>query len=129
MHSNLTRWIEDADARQVLLEGAEAHHPQGRPQRDHIHLGPSVDAAISWWHHKIAGHLFWRPEDRSVSAPGSATGVAVCSAGQPRRQPLHRCPIVFAAREQTSAAIERHLDCRMPRQRLHPLRREALFDR
>ena len=57
MHAHLTRWIEAADAREVLLEGAMIHHfPESAP-RQHIHLGPTIKTVASWWHHSVAEHL------------------------------------------------------------------------
>jgi hypothetical protein len=39
IHSHLTRWIETADARDVLLEGAMIHQVQENTPRQHMHLG------------------------------------------------------------------------------------------
>ena len=39
MHSNLTRWIEDADARAVFLQSRTMHEPQRVSQNQYIHLG------------------------------------------------------------------------------------------
>ena len=54
MHSRLTRWIEAADARDVLLEGAMVHQFQENIPRQHIHLGLTIKAVASWWHHSAA---------------------------------------------------------------------------
>jgi hypothetical protein len=57
MHSHLTRWIEAADARDVLLEGAMIHQfPENTP-RQQIHLGLTIKTIASWWHRGVAQHL------------------------------------------------------------------------
>jgi hypothetical protein len=55
-HFNLTRWIEDADAREVLLEHAIVHCFQENAPRQFFHLGPTVRAVASWWHYSVAEH-------------------------------------------------------------------------
>ena len=58
MHSNLTRWIEDADARNALLQGEmKVCQFQENAQKQCIHLGPAVKAVASWWHHSVVEHL------------------------------------------------------------------------
>jgi hypothetical protein len=53
-HFHLTRWIEDADAREVLLEGAMVHCFQEETPRQFLHLGPTIKAVASWWHQSVA---------------------------------------------------------------------------
>jgi hypothetical protein len=55
-HSKLTRWVEDADAREVLLEGAMIHQFQENT-RQYIHLGSTIKTIASWCHHSVAEHL------------------------------------------------------------------------
>jgi len=56
MHSRLTRWIEDADAREVVREGAMIHEFQENA-RQYIHLGATIKSVASWCHHGVAEHL------------------------------------------------------------------------
>jgi hypothetical protein len=56
MHSNLARWIEDADAREVLLQSTTTSEPQRVSQHQYIHLGQTIKKVISWWHHDGNGH-------------------------------------------------------------------------
>lgn len=59
-HSHLTRWIEAADARDVLLEGAMVHQFEENAPRQRIHLGLTVKTVASWWHH---GASWWHHDD------------------------------------------------------------------
>jgi len=68
MHSNMTRWIEDADAREVLLQSAATVDPQEHAQAQYIHLGPTIKAVVSRWHHSIAEHLL--PHDQQQTSTG-----------------------------------------------------------
>jgi len=36
VHSNLTRWIDDAEAREFILQGATLHQPQRIGQHEYI---------------------------------------------------------------------------------------------
>jgi len=56
MHSNLARWIEDADAREVLLQSAAMSEPQRVNQHQYIHLGRKMKRVFSWWHHDSDEH-------------------------------------------------------------------------
>ncbi len=58
MHSNLTRWIEDADAKEVLLQDVMIYQSQ-KVQSQYIRLGPAIKAVASWWHHNVAEHLLF----------------------------------------------------------------------
>lgn len=60
MHSHLTRWIEAADAREVLLEGGMIHQLEENTPRQQIHLGLTIKTVASWWHHSVAEHLLAR---------------------------------------------------------------------
>jgi hypothetical protein len=62
MHSHLTRWIEAADARDALLEGAMILQLQENTPRQHIHLGLTIKTVASWWHHSVAEHLCARSQ-------------------------------------------------------------------
>ena len=42
MHSNLTRWIEDADAREVFLQLETIHESQRVSRNQYIHLGQTI---------------------------------------------------------------------------------------
>jgi hypothetical protein len=49
-HSNLTHWIEDAEAREfcrdaVFLTGVE--------EKQHLHLGSIITTIAGWWHHSV----------------------------------------------------------------------------
>ena len=55
-HFNLTRWIEDADAREVLLEGVMVRSFQEETPGQFLHLGPTIKAVVSWWHHSLTEH-------------------------------------------------------------------------
>jgi len=57
MHSNLTRWIEDADAREVFLQSATVHEPQRVSQHQYIHLGQTIKKVFSRWHHDSDEHM------------------------------------------------------------------------
>ena len=57
MHSDMTRWIEDADAREVLLQSAMVPDSQDHTEAQYVHLGPTIKAVVSRWHHSIADHL------------------------------------------------------------------------
>lgn len=71
MHSHLTRWIEAADARDVLLEGAMVHQFQENIPRQHIHLGlTTIKTVASWWHHSAASS--WWHHDRPACGQGPA---------------------------------------------------------
>ena len=59
MHSNLTRWIEDADAREVFLQSATMPEPQRVSQHQYIHLGQTIKKVFSWWHHDGNGHTLF----------------------------------------------------------------------
>ena len=59
MHSNLTRWIEDADARDVFLETTTAHESQRVGEHQYIHLGHTIKKVVSWWHHYSDGRMFF----------------------------------------------------------------------
>jgi hypothetical protein len=59
IHSNLTRWIEDADAREVFLQSASMREPREVSQHQHIHLGQSIKKVFAWWHHESNGHLLF----------------------------------------------------------------------
>lgn len=54
MHSHLTRWIEAADARDVLLEGTMIHQFEENTPRQRIHLGLTIKTVASWWHHSAS---------------------------------------------------------------------------
>ena len=56
-HSNLTRWIEDADARNALLESGMISHFQENTAQHHVHLLPAIKMVSAWWHHNITSHL------------------------------------------------------------------------
>jgi hypothetical protein len=60
MHTHLTRWIEDADAKEALLEGAVIHQFEESVPRQHIHLGSTIKTVASWWHHSVGEHLLAR---------------------------------------------------------------------
>jgi hypothetical protein len=65
IHSDMTRWIEDADAREVLLQSAATHDSQEHAQAQYLHLGPTIKAVVSQWHHSIADHLLFHDHRRT----------------------------------------------------------------
>jgi len=56
-HSNLTRWIEDADARNALLQGEMIYQFQENAPSHCVHLVPAIKSVSSWWHHSVAERL------------------------------------------------------------------------
>jgi hypothetical protein len=65
-HSNLTRWIETAEARRVH-EAAMFDRPRGGGERQHMHIGAAMANASSWVRHGIGRHalaLVCRPLGR-----------------------------------------------------------------
>ena len=78
MHSNLTRWIEDADAREVFLQSASMREPQkvsapplaersSASQHQHIHLGQTIKKVFAWWHHESNGHRLFSDHGHSIT--------------------------------------------------------------
>ena len=66
MHSNLTRWIEDADAREVFLQSATMHEPRRVNQHQYIHLGQTIKKVFSWLHHDVDEHRLFSDQGPSV---------------------------------------------------------------
>ena len=66
MHPNLTRWIEDADAREVFLQSASMREPQKVSQHEYIHLGQIIKKTLTWWHHDTE-HVLFRHHGQSVT--------------------------------------------------------------
>jgi len=56
-HSNLTRWIEDADARDALLQAGMVSPLQETASQHHVHLPPVMKMVGSWWHHGVTSLL------------------------------------------------------------------------
>jgi hypothetical protein len=48
LHSNLTHWIEDADAREICRD---AVFQTGIQQKQYLHLGAVIAKVSEWWHH------------------------------------------------------------------------------
>ena len=46
-HSNLTQWIEDAEAREIRRDAAFLVRVQ---QKQYLHLGEIVAKVAGWWH-------------------------------------------------------------------------------
>jgi hypothetical protein len=67
-HSHMTRWIEAADAREVLLEGAMIRQSQESAPRQHIHLGLTIKTVGSWWHHSVTEHLLLWGQGRASTS-------------------------------------------------------------
>ena len=67
MHSNLTRWIEDADARDVFLQSATVHEPQKVSQHQYIHLGETIKKVFARWHHDSNGHAHFSDNRQNVT--------------------------------------------------------------
>ena len=67
MHSNLTRWIEDADAREVFLQDASMREPQKVSQHQYLHLGLTIKRVFAWWHHDSNGHMLFRDHGQNVT--------------------------------------------------------------
>ena len=72
MHSNLTRWIEDADAKEVLLQGAMIYQFQESTERQYMHVGPTIKAVASWWHHNVAESLLFKRHGPESTPPITA---------------------------------------------------------
>jgi len=51
-HSNLTRWIEDAEARK-FYETAMAEQHVGTVENHYLRLGETVARIPSWFHHRV----------------------------------------------------------------------------
>jgi len=66
MHSNLTRWIEDADAKAVFLQSATMQEPQRVSQNQYIHLGQTIKKIFSWWHHDGDEHRLFSDHGPNV---------------------------------------------------------------
>lgn len=66
MHSNLTRWIEDADAREVFLQGGAIHESQRVSQHPYIHLGQTIKKVFARWHHDSDEHMRFSDHGQSV---------------------------------------------------------------
>ena len=49
-HSNLTRWIEDAEAREFCRDAA---FWAGVEEKQHLHLGEIIATIAEWWHHNV----------------------------------------------------------------------------
>jgi len=49
-HSNLTHWIEEAEAREICRDAAFL---AGVEQKQYLHLGSIVSKVAEWWHHDI----------------------------------------------------------------------------
>ena len=67
MHSNLTRWIEDADAKAVFLQSATMQEPQRVSQNQYIHPGHTIKKVFAWWHHDTNWHMFFSDHGQSVT--------------------------------------------------------------
>lgn len=67
MHSNLTRWIEDADAREVFLQSASMREPQKVSQHQYIHLGQTIKKVFARWHHDSNGHRLFGDHEQSAT--------------------------------------------------------------
>jgi hypothetical protein len=46
-HSNLTHWIEDAEAREVCRD---AGFLRGIEEKQNLHLGAIIATIAGWWH-------------------------------------------------------------------------------
>jgi len=64
MHSNLTRWIEDADAKAVFLQSATMQEPQRVSH--HHYIGHTIKKIFSWWHHDGDEHRLFSDHGPSV---------------------------------------------------------------
>jgi hypothetical protein len=49
-HSNLTDWIEDADAREICRDAAFL---TGVEQKQYFHLGAVIAKVAEWWNHNV----------------------------------------------------------------------------
>ena len=67
IHSNLTRWIEDADAREVFLQSASMREPQKVSQHQYIHLGQTIKKVFARWHHDRNGHRLFGDHEKSAT--------------------------------------------------------------
>jgi len=66
MHSNLARWIEAADAREVLLQSGAMRERQKVSQHQYIHLGQTVKKVFARWRHDSDGHMCSSDHGQSV---------------------------------------------------------------
>jgi hypothetical protein len=49
-HSHMTHWIEDVEARQVILQRCRFQVVLPEESR-HLHLGSAIAKVSAWWHH------------------------------------------------------------------------------
>jgi hypothetical protein len=51
-HSHMTHWIEDAEAREVILQGCrfQVVLPE---ESQYLHLGSTIAKVSAWWHHNV----------------------------------------------------------------------------
>jgi hypothetical protein len=59
-HSNLTHWIEDADAREICRD---ATFLTGVEQKQYLHLGAVIAKVSDWWHHSTTETVLPVPRD------------------------------------------------------------------
>ena len=53
-HSNLTHWIEDADAREICRD---ATFLAGVEQEHYLHLRAVITKVADWWHDNVSEEL------------------------------------------------------------------------
>jgi len=53
-YSNLTHWIEDAEAREFCRDAVFLARVE---EKQHLHLGAIVAIVSEWWHHKATKEM------------------------------------------------------------------------
>jgi hypothetical protein len=64
--THLTRWIEEAEARE-MVQSAVVDHTVGITQSQYFHLGSTVAKVSSWWHHNISRDVLPYMHDAKAS--------------------------------------------------------------